>query len=211
MMDQSQDGGRSDLSSLEGFVLAGGASSRMRSDKAKLVLNERTFVERTAAVATVVSVVGSPEKTGQAKLRAVGDVFENWGALGGLHAALSACGATWAAVVACDLPFVSGDLFIRLAAARNGFDAVAPIQSDGRPQPLCAIYRIDPCLKKAELLIKSGERRPVTLLQSVRTHWLSFAELEDLNGADSFFDNVNTPDDYESARRKGAQVKRRME
>jgi molybdopterin-guanine dinucleotide biosynthesis protein A len=45
-------------------------------------------------------------------------------------------------------------------------------------------------------MIESGERKPVALLQSVRTRWVQFAELADLPGAEDFFDNINTPQDY---------------
>ena len=81
---------------------------------------------------------------------------------------------SWALVVACDFPFVSEELFGRLASVREGFEAVAPIQNDGIPQPLCSLYRVEPCLRLAKQMIESGERKPITLLQSVRTRWLSW-------------------------------------
>lgn len=201
----------------EGFVLVGGASSRMGTDKARLVLDGRTFIERIAlellAVAGAVTIVGSNRAGGSEGfnlggriLPVVPDVFPEWGALGGLHAALSAARADWAFIVACDLPFVTRDLFLRLADLRGDHDAVAPVQQDGRPQPLCAIYRPASCRQISEKLIKAGERRPVTLLQSVRTGWVGFEELADLGGASRFFENVNTPEDYARAQRKGGSV-----
>jgi molybdopterin-guanine dinucleotide biosynthesis protein A len=45
-------------------------------------------------------------------------------------------------------------------------------------------------------LIKSGERKPIALLQSVGTRWILFSELADLKQANSLFDNINTPQDY---------------
>ena len=120
-----------------------------------------------------------------------------------MHAALSACGAEWALVVACDFPFVTGDLFGKLASSRGNAEAVAPIQADGIPQPLCSLYRVKPCLTLAEELIKSGERKPIALLQSVRTRWVEFNELAGLENANSFFDNINTPEDYARLRAKG--------
>jgi molybdopterin-guanine dinucleotide biosynthesis protein A len=120
-----------------------------------------------------------------------------------VHAALSACSAEWALIVACDFPLVTGELFTRLAGLGEDFDAVAPIQSDGIPQPLCALYRVRPCLPRAEQLIKSGERKPLALLQSLHTRWVSFAELSNLAGADRFFENINTPEDYARVREKG--------
>ena len=143
------------MKDVEGFILAGGLSSRMGVDKSRLRLGGRTFVEiaagALAAVSDRVRVVGSRAGVESHGLPVVRDVHEGLGALGGLHAALGACGAPWAAVVPCDLPFVTGEL------------------------------------------------RPRALLRAVRTRWVSFKELSDLDGSQRFFDNVNTPDDYERA------------
>ena len=96
----------------------------------------------------------------------------------------------------------SRGLFARLAGLRDDFEAVAAIQKDGRPQPLAALYQ-GSLSAQADQLIKSGERRPIALLQSVRTRWTPFTELQDLPGAEHFFDNINTPQDYEHATGKG--------
>jgi molybdopterin-guanine dinucleotide biosynthesis protein A len=195
------------MDSIDGFILGGGKSRRMGSDKSRLVIHGRSFVERIAAelstVAPSVIIVGGPTAATPfdttINLTRVPDVYPGWGALGGVHAALSACNAKWALIVACDFPFVTSPLFKRLVSFKGEFDAVAPIQSDLIPQPLCALYRIEPCLERAEELIKSGERKPVALLQSMRTRWVSFDELSDLKGAAHFFDNINTPEDYAQA------------
>jgi molybdopterin-guanine dinucleotide biosynthesis protein A len=206
-----------------GFILVGGQSRRMGTDKSQLVLDGRSFVERIAgelsAVTRSVTIVGGngdsyasadklptpkPElETRNSKLETlskVADVYPEWGALGGVHAALSACTNIWALIVACDFPLVTRELFARLASLREDFEAVAPIQRDGIPQPLCALYRLEPCLRCAEQFIKSGERKPIALLQSVHTRWVSFDELRDLEGADHFFD---TPEDYARVSKKG--------
>ena len=194
------------MSDAEGFILAGGASSRMGTDKARLSLGGRTFVERIAealcAIATQVSVVGArPDDGGTLDLPIVADVYRDCGALGGLHAALLACRAPWAAIVSCDLPFVTGELFARLGDLRTpDRDAVAPLQKDGRPQPLCALYSPARCLERVERLLREGERRPRVLLHEARTRWVEPAELADLRDAELFFLNVNTPEDYERAK-----------
>ena len=199
------------MNEVEGFILAGGLSSRMGADKSRLRLGGRTFVELAAealgALTRVVSVVGSRPDAEAHGLAVVRDVYEGLGALGGLHAALAACGARWAAVVSCDLPFASGELFARLASLRGAeTEAVAPVQEDGRPQPLCALYAAAPGLAAAEGLIRAGELRPRVLLQRVRTRWVGFEELADLEGSRLFFKNVNTPADYEEAKRWRAKV-----
>jgi molybdopterin-guanine dinucleotide biosynthesis protein A len=99
-------------------------------------------------------------------------------------------------VVACDLPFVTSELFRTLASVRQEHDAIVPMQPDGRPQPLAALYRTDPCASRATELIEKGRRRPLDLLQSVNTRWVEFAEIANLDQAERFFVNINTPDDY---------------
>ena len=161
------------MADIEGFILLGGASSRMGTDKAGLDLGGKQFVERIANalthVANRISVVGAKDSKNDWHLPNVPDVYAKWGALGGLHAGLASCTADWAAIVACDLPFVSGELFVRLANLRENFDSVVPIQDDGRLQPLCALYRCAPCLLAATELIESGERRPRELLKRINT------------------------------------------
>lgn len=200
-----------EMDSIEGFILAGGASSRMGADKARLRLEGRSFVERIASALTAVSsaviVVGQNLDGLRLDLTSVPDLYENWGALGGVHAALMACRSEWAVVVACDLPFVTATLFARLAGLRESFEAVAPVQDDGIPQPLCSLYQVAPCLSRANSLIQSGERKPIALLQSVRTRWVAAAELADLDGAGQFFDNINTPQDYARASKKGEEFR----
>ena len=195
------------MDSIEGFILVGGQSRRMGADKAELRLAGQSFVERIAnelsAVTSSVKLVGGKPDTARINLQTVPDVFPAWGALGGVHAAISACDAEWALVVACDFPFVTQALFTKLAGVRADFEAVAPIQGDGIVQPLCTLYRVDPCRRLAEQFIKSGERKPLALLQSVKTRWVPFDEVRGLKGADRFFDNINTPEDYLRASEKG--------
>jgi len=199
------------MSEAEGFILAGGASSRMGTDKAHLRLGGRTFTERAAAalgaIATRISIVSArPESVGL-NLPVVEDIYRDCGALGGLHAALSACRAPWAAVVSCDLPFVTGELFARLRGLRTeDAAAIVPRQPDGRPQPLCALYSPARCLELAARLLHEGERRPRVLLQQARTRWVVPEELADLSDAELFFLNVNTPTDYERARERMKEV-----
>jgi molybdopterin-guanine dinucleotide biosynthesis protein A len=194
------------MNCFEAFILAGGASRRMGTDKSQLLLEGRTFTERIAdtllQVSSVVTIVG--REIDHPSLNSIPDIYPQWGALGGVHAALAKARTEWCLVVACDLPFVTEGLFTRLAALRENHEAVVPIQRDGQPQPLCSFYRIDPCLSRATELIKTGERRPVDLLRSVKSRWLTFAELEDLDHAEQFFVNINTPEDYYEATRKGA-------
>src|ERR671933_1070583 len=103
---------------IEGFILAGGASSRMGRDKSALALGGETLVRRAqralSSIAPRVSVVSAREDQGDFDLPVVRDVYEGAGALGGLHAALPACRAPWAGGLSLGLPFAAPELFSRL-------------------------------------------------------------------------------------------------
>jgi molybdenum cofactor guanylyltransferase len=191
---------------VEGFILVGGRSSRMGTDKSRLQFGGQTSVERIAAelrpVTSRISLVGSGGAGFDPDLRIVPDTHQQWGALGGIQAALDACVSAWALIVACDLPFVTRDLCTRLltVSGLESPDAIVPIQPDGRAQPLCALYRREPCRIETEKLIASGEHTPRALLANVKTRWVRPEELSDLPGAENFFFNMNTPEDYERAK-----------
>ena len=176
----------------------------MGTDKSLLLIEGQTFTARIAQtllrVTDSVCIVG---READSTLPSVADVYPQWGALGGLHAALTSCSREWALVVACDLPFVTAQFFSFLVEKRVDHEAVAAIQEDGRPQPLAALYRIEPCRQRATELIEAGRRRPLDLLESVKTRWVPFAEIRNLTQAERFFVNINTPSDYDEATQTG--------
>ena len=95
---------------VEGFILVGGASSRMGTDKSQLLFGGQTAVELLAkelvAVTAKVSLVGSRNENLPSGFKIVSDVYQRWGALGGIHAALTNSAAEWNLILAVDLPFV---------------------------------------------------------------------------------------------------------
>jgi len=193
---------------VEGFILVGGASSRMGADKSGLLLNGKTTVslisEALRPVTSKVRVVGTSVETTGPGLAGVPDLHERWGPLGGIQTALHASKTEQCLVIACDLPFVTSELLANLLRIESDEDptpaAVVPLQSDGRPQPLCAVYRKAPCLAAAEKSIALGEHSPAAMLDKIETRYVNFSELRNLSGSEHFFVNLNHPEDYELAK-----------
>lgn len=187
---------------VQGFILVGGASSRMGQDKAQLTFGELTAVELIANVlhdvADSITTVGWPESK-VAQLPNIPDLRRNWGPLAGIEAALRHAGSQYCLIVGCDFPFVTAALFEQLLQSTDDSDAVVPFQDDGRPQPLCACYRVETCLTATEQALAADEHAPRALLDRVRTRYLPFSEISHLKGAEHFFFNVNTPENYQRA------------
>jgi molybdopterin-guanine dinucleotide biosynthesis protein A len=101
-------------------------------------------------------------------------------------------------IAACDLPFVTSELFAHLLAVADEETSVVPLDREGRLEPLCAVYSkraLDPLTS----LIESGERKVSKLLDQIPTRIVKFDEIGELGGADLFFENVNTPEEYRRA------------
>lgn len=192
-----------------GFVLIGGKSSRMKKDKAFLKLDGETFLERALRILHYVCghrvqiVVNSNQKTflenAAENLNFVFDIHENRGAVGGIHAALKNCATEFAVILAVDLPFVEAETVARLmqiAISEKEFSAIVPGQSDGRRQPLCAVYRTADCLPAAENLL--SENISVSMREFLETIRFKVIDEKLLSESLSNFVNVNTPQDYEN-------------
>ena len=195
---------------VEGFILVGGKSSRMGRDKSRLMFEDQTAIARIAdemrSATNSVRVVGADADAAGI----IADIHAEWGPLGGIHAALTASKQDWCLIVACDLPFVTCELFERLIQLSDeSAEAIVPLQDDSRPQPLCALYRRQPSLLAAERAIANGEHSPRALLDKVTTRYISFEQLSDLEGAEHFFFNVNTPESYERAKQIARLLQKR--
>ena len=192
---------------VDGFVLAGGASSRMGKNKAHLKLGGKTFVERAALSFSAIEprrifLVGNfTNENKAAGIEILPDVFksDSRASIIGLHTALFHAETEWIAVLASDLPFASGALFKRLTEfVKDEFEAIVPLQKDERAQPLCALYR-KTCLSKIEAALASNEWSLKKLIEKLETRFVRFEEIDDLPNAENLFFNVNTPADFARA------------
>ncbi len=189
------------MTPLYGLVLAGGRSSRMRTDKAALRIGERPqldvafeLVARRVAKAWV-SV--RPEQRADPLRAAHAQVVDGPGVEGpiaGIIAAqATAPDAAWL-VVACDLPLLDAATLDQLLAARDTSRLATAFAStfDGLPEPLCAIY--EPASREPmRRYVAAGGFCPRKFLAGHEVALLSPANARAL-------DNANTPEELAAAR-----------
>jgi molybdenum cofactor guanylyltransferase len=183
-----------------GFVLGGGKSSRMGADKFALEFNGETFLERAVntlkPVCETVKIVLNQTQNIETNQPIVRDIYNERGALGGIHAALKNCETKFAIILAVDLPFVTTEaieILTEFTLASNKFIAFVPRQTDGKAQPLCAIYRANYCLPTLENLMNENDSASVNdFLELVYPRFIDQNKLTDHENTDIFF-NVNSP------------------
>jgi molybdopterin-guanine dinucleotide biosynthesis protein A len=182
------------------LILAGGASTRMRRDKAALLYQGRSQLDRAfdlagrhaAKVFVSVRASQAADPARSAKPLIV-DCVEGEGPIVGIRSALATHPhAAWL-VIACDLPFLSDAALEQLLSEREpGLLATAFSSThDGLPEPLCAVW--EPAAAAALSAYHSGGghcprkflgRYPARLLEPRDPRAL---------------DNVNTPEEYARA------------
>lgn len=129
---------------MNGFVLAGGRSTRMGRDKALLQYAGRPLIEHAVQLLNKAGfaphIVGSrPDLCAYAHI--IEDRHPACGPLGGIEAALASSDSEWNAFLPVDLPHlpVAFLQYLRQRAAITAAAATIPLIA-GRPQPLCAVY-----------------------------------------------------------------------
>jgi molybdenum cofactor guanylyltransferase len=193
------------------FILAGGKSSRMGRDKAFVILEGRTLLQRALdLVRTVtpdVTIVGAASKFRQFG-PVVEDIFPGCGPLAGIHAALRSSRSELNLILAVDVPFLPVELLGRLVAraeSNSGMMAIVPRTGHGW-QPLCAVYRRE-FADAAESAIRAGNYKIDAAFAKLRIQGVEEAELAEWGFSPQVFCNVNTPQELTEANESLAQLK----
>ncbi len=189
---------------LTAFVLAGGKSSRMGSDKAFLEFEGRTLLARAVELAESVSphvyIIGSRGKFGEFG-PVIEDIFRSCEPLAGIHAALRTSQSDLNLMLAVDMPFVpSRFLQYLLGESRKMRDAMVVVpRAERRRQTLCAIYRRD-FADAAETALRGRRNRIDILFDAVPVRVIEEDELQRAGFSPAIFRNLNTPADLQTAK-----------
>ncbi|WP_433503726.1 molybdenum cofactor guanylyltransferase [Pseudonocardia halophobica] len=213
----TRTGGRVRPVAAAGIVLAGGRSSRMGRSKAWLDWDGTTLLDRVCAVVgaaldgpvVVVRAPGQELPPLPDGVETAEDPVEGRGPLQGIAVGLAAVEtrAEIAFVASVDLPFLH-EAYVRRVLDLLGEHAVLLPVARGHHQPLAAAYRTSLAPVVAEL-IAEGRSRPPDLFAAVDVHRADEAELladpalREHDPELRALVNVNTPEEYASARAQG--------
>ena len=201
---------RADLSCV---VQAGGLSSRMGCDKARMLFCGEPLIERVLGRLAPVAgelVVTTSRPSELAYLeectfdglrpRVVMDVDGPAGAMRGIASSLAAARLPLVAIVACDMPFVSSELIGALAGCveAEALDVCVPCEERGI-EPLCAVWRRDACAPVAHELLACDRQRIRCLINRVQAGYMDEPQIVKAAGSTLCFENVNTPEEFAAA------------
>lgn len=201
-----------------GFVQAGGGSTRFGTDKALVKLAGRTMLERTgellAKVCEQVLVIAPPGKYTDLCRPVIADRWPGQGPLGGIltallhanefgssHESQATADASCSLITGCDMPFLTPEFlrFLGERALRSQAQVAVP-RSAGGLEPLCACWRSD-SLPAVQAAFDAGVRKVGDALKHLSMEVLDESVWKRFDTRNRLFWNMNTPTDYEEARR----------
>lgn len=185
---------------LRGLVLAGGDSRRMGRDKAALIYDGTTLLQRAVTametvVAEVYVSVRSRDPLRDAHACIEDSVTVRGPAAGILSAHKMFPDSAWL-VLACDMPQITVPLLRELLAERDAEAAATCWQGqDGQPEPLCAVYEPATLAAFQRFVLSGGSASPRDWLAREPARVLAAREPATLQSA-------NTPQDWQVMRKE---------
>jgi len=186
---------------MRSLLLAGGRSSRMGRDKALMVVDGSTMIEKivaslvTANLEPIRIAVAQPEDVEEYGL-AIGSDFDiEWvldsmphaGPIEAIEETLldPECGNGRLQLATVDYPWISSDLFLSLQEGLCADDCLIMPHDGDRSHPLLSLIRTEEVLE-----IIKGDRRPLRIQFAEAKHSVLMEDPSTLI-------NVNTPEDLE--------------
>jgi molybdopterin-guanine dinucleotide biosynthesis protein A len=187
--------------SVSAAIIAGGKSKRMGQDKAWIELDGEPLITRVAnvlaKVADEVIVVANEPRYASLGLRVVKDRYPEGGALGGIATGVGAASHDTVLVAACDMPFLSAEVWRLLVEHIGDADVVIP-RIGGEYETLHAIYT-KACLPHMARALAENRLRVIAFFDQVRVKAVEESELRGVDPELRAFTNVNTPEELASA------------
>lgn len=131
------------MESLSGAIIAGGRSLRMGVDKATIVLNQNTFLEKSIALLSPFSkhlFLSSNTNYGNIDIPIIKDIYENIGPISGLYSILKEISTDKVFVIPVDTPLLTKDVIQYVLNKQDKTKQISVCETDDGVQMLIGIY-----------------------------------------------------------------------
>ena len=187
-----------DKSTISGFILAGGLSTRMGSDKALLKISGEPLLGRMITIIRPfcqnVAISGMKDDYLVFNTEMVADCLAGIGPISGIYSSLKFSNSDWNLLVSVDVPFLNAELLELLISNMDDFDCIIPKHDSGL-EPLVGLYHKN-VLPVVENMIKHEDYKLMNLLSKLNACYLDCNFLIKKNPR--LFMNLNRPEDFKS-------------
>ncbi len=152
------------------FILCGGKSSRMQSEKGLVLFEGKPFIEHIIEAALPISneiqLVTNTSDYDYLSYKKINDIELEKGPVGGIYSALVHSESEINLILSCDIPLISTELLSELITKHSSDFEVSVFSDANKIHPLIGIYskKIIPIVKKA---IEENDLKMMRLLAKV--------------------------------------------
>lgn len=181
------------------YILAGGKSSRMGTDKGLLLFEGKAMIqyviEQMQPIFEKLVIVSNNPEYEKFGLEVIPDLIKDIGPAGGIYTALHHSEAKLNFMVSCDMPFVTQEAIAFIVKNANE-NQIVLLENQGKLEPLFGLYAKD-CVAVWLQLI---QQKTIKLQDMVSYFKLKIIPIENNEiFTASFFKNINTKEDFTDA------------
>jgi molybdopterin-guanine dinucleotide biosynthesis protein A len=184
---------------INGYILAGGKSSRMGTDKGLLLFEGKAMIqyviEQLQPVFDKLVIVSNNPEYEKFGLKVITDSIKDIGPAGGIYTALNHSDTQLNFIVSCDMPFITKEA-IEFIIKNTNESQIVLLENQGKLEPLFGIYSKD-C---EQIWLELIEQNTIKLQKMVSYFKLKTIPVENNEiFKESFFKNINTKEDFNNA------------
>ena len=180
------------MKTFSAYILAGGKSSRMGTDKGLQLLNETPLIayviDNLKKVTKDISIITSNNDYEIFSLTIVKDLIPNKGPASGIDTALQHSKENWIFISSCDMPFIDSKSILKLFSFANEHEIIV-VQNKEMVEPMFCFYHKN-CKNKWRTLLENGTLKLSEFYTHFDTKYID-AELF-LKKNKYIFTNINT-------------------
>ena len=181
------------METLTVFILCGGKSSRMQSEKGLVLFQEKPFIEHIIKailpITENIKLITATKEYDYLPYEKIPDIVLDKGPLGGIFTALTYSENQFNLILSCDIPLISTGLLSELISKHNEEAEITIFASESRMHPLIGIYskKVLPVIKSA---IDNNDLKMMNLIANVPHQIIKIEESENFH-----LTNINSADE----------------
>jgi len=177
------------LDQIPAYILCGGKSSRMTSEKGLVKLQEKTFIERITSVLQsknmLVKLITENENYSELGYEILPDIYNDTGPLAGIQSALADCKKESILILTCDIPLFNTQTLTTLYLNALPEKEVVYAAANGKDHPLVGFYKKS-LLKKLEDALDNNDLKVMNFVKEQNFQKIEIDDARSLS-------NINTP------------------
>jgi molybdopterin-guanine dinucleotide biosynthesis protein A len=181
------------METLTVFILCGGKSSRMQSEKGLVLFQGKPFIEHIIQailpLTENIKLVTNSKEYDYLTYQKIADIITDKGPLGGIFTALTHTETEFNLILSCDIPLISTELLAELISKHTQEAQITVFASESKMHPLIGIYskKVLPVIKSA---IDNDDLKMMNLIANVPHQIIKIEESENFH-----LTNINSVDE----------------